>query len=80
MNWLRIIPDARTAPSPLVPPLDPSTATSLDLSFSVLRSVSPIHIEYLKNMGVTASMSVSLVREDVLIGLIACHHYAVPTT
>ena len=45
-------------------------------SFSVLRSVSPIHVEYLRNMGVTASMSVSLIREDELAGLIACHHYS----
>ena len=50
----------------------------LDLSFSVLRSVSPIHIEYLRNMGVTASMSVSLIRDGALTGLIACHHYSGP--
>jgi len=42
----------------------------------VLRSVSPIHIEYLRNMGVRASMSISLVVHGKLWGLIACHHYA----
>src|SRR3712207_9250055 len=39
---------------------------------------SPIHIEYLKNMGVEASMSISLLRDDKLWGLIACHHYSGP--
>ena len=43
---------------------------------SVLRSVSPIHIEYLRNMGVGASMSVSILRQNKLWGLFACHHYA----
>jgi light-regulated signal transduction histidine kinase (bacteriophytochrome)/CheY-like chemotaxis protein len=42
----------------------------------VLRSVSPIHIEYLRNMGVGASMSVSILRDGKLWGLFACHHYA----
>jgi light-regulated signal transduction histidine kinase (bacteriophytochrome) len=46
----------------------------LDLSDVVLRSVSPIHIQYLKNMGVGASMSVSIIMEGKLWGLISCHH------
>ncbi|WP_432536403.1 SpoIIE family protein phosphatase [Kineococcus arenarius] len=50
----------------------------MDLSHSVLRSVSPIHVEYLKNMGVAASMSVSLVVEGRLWGLVACHHCSGP--
>ena len=50
----------------------------LDLSLAALRSVSPIHCEYLRNMGVTASMSVSLVIDGTLAGLIACHHYSGP--
>jgi light-regulated signal transduction histidine kinase (bacteriophytochrome)/CheY-like chemotaxis protein len=78
LNWLRIIPDVAYTPARLVPELDPDSGAPLDLSFSVLRSVSPIHVEYLQNMRVTASMSVSLVRDDVLIGLIACHHYSGP--
>ncbi|WP_437965545.1 ATP-binding protein [Sorangium sp. So ce260] len=69
-NWLRIIPDVDYQPRDIVPPPD----VPIDLSFSVLRSVSPMHIQYLKNMGVGASMSVSLIREGVLWGLIACHH------
>jgi light-regulated signal transduction histidine kinase (bacteriophytochrome)/CheY-like chemotaxis protein len=74
-NWLRIIADVDDAPARLQ-----STATHnaelLDLSMSVLRSVSPIHLEYLRNMGVRASMSVSILREGRLWGLFACHHYA----
>ena len=78
VNWLRFICDVDYRPAPLVPVLNPRTAAPLDLSHSVLRSVSPIHIEYLHNMGVTASMSVSLILEGKLIGLIACHHYSGP--
>jgi light-regulated signal transduction histidine kinase (bacteriophytochrome)/CheY-like chemotaxis protein len=74
-NWLRIIADINAEPARLK-----STATHnaelLDLSMSVLRSVSPIHIEYLRNMGVGASMSVSILRDGKLWGLFACHHYA----
>ena len=78
VNWLRFIGSVAYVPSPLVPANDPERGTPLDLSHSVLRSVSPIHIEYLKNMGVTASMSISLVSNGVLSGLIACHHYSGP--
>ena len=73
-NWLRLISDVAYVPSPLVPPENPLTDEPLDLSKSVLRSVSPVHIQYLKNMGVGASMSISLMRGDRLWGLIACHH------
>jgi len=75
-NWLRLIADVGYTPSPLVPPLDPSSGAALDLSHAFLRSVSPIHVQYLRNMGVTASMSISLVIDGVLVGLLACHHYA----
>ncbi len=78
LNWLRIIADVSYRPSRLVPELEPESGAPLDLSFSVLRSVSPIHVEYLRNMGVTASMSVSLIRDGQLAGLIACHHYSGP--
>ena len=78
LNWLRIIPDVGYGPVRLVPAVDPASGAPLDLSFAVLRSVSPIHVEYLRNMGVTASMSVSLIRDGALIGLIACHHYSGP--
>lgn len=74
LNWLRLIPAANYQPVALIPPDNPLTSQPLDLSRSVLRSVSPIHLEYLQNMGVTASMSISLVQDRKLWGLIACHH------
>lgn len=73
-NWLRLIPDADYQPVPLEPPVNPLTGQPLDLSFSTLRSVSPIHLLYLRNMDVRASMSISIMDEDRLWGLVACHH------
>ncbi|MGY1855588.1 SpoIIE family protein phosphatase [Modestobacter sp. SYSU DS0290] len=77
-NWIRLIDDVDYTPSPLEPVDLPATGRPLDLTFSTLRSVSPIHCEYLRNMGVRASMSISLLRDEKLWGLIACHHYAGP--
>lgn len=73
-TWLRIIPTSSYEPSPLVPPLNPLTGRPLDLSYVGLRSVSPVHLEYLRNMNVGASMSISLLVGGKLWGLIACHH------
>lgn len=72
-SLIRVIGDATYCPVPLVqaPGLAP-----LDMSFMHLRAVSPIHCEYLANMGVQASMSVSLMVDGELWGMIACHHYA----
>ncbi len=78
VNWTRLIADIMYEPVALEPVFDPSTGAPLDLSHSVLRSVSPIHIEYLSNMGVSASMSVSMVKDGLLWGLVACHHYSGP--
>lgn len=72
LNYIRLIADVDYQPVPL--PKHTLTNESFDLSFSNLRSVSPIHIEYLKNMGVKASMSISLIKKNSLWGLIACHH------
>lgn len=72
-SWLRLIPDATYQPVPLEPKLNPKTGRPTDLSFAMLRSVSPIHLEYLRNMDVTASMSISLIVDGRLWGLIACH-------
>jgi light-regulated signal transduction histidine kinase (bacteriophytochrome) len=77
-NWLRIIPDARYSPSRLVPERRPDTGAPLDLSFCVLRSISPIHREYLANMGVRASLSVSLIVRDRLWGLVSCGNHSAP--
>lgn len=74
-NTIRVVSDARGDRVPIVPELDAS-GMPLDLSFAHLRSVSPIHCEYLRNMGVAASMSVSIVVGGKLWGLIACHHYS----
>ena len=75
LNHLRLVPDVTYTPIELLPKLDPLTQAPLDLSYSVLRSISPVHIEYLQNMGVRSSMSISLVRDGQLWGLIACHHH-----
>lgn len=74
-NLLRVISDVDAVPVPIIPQLD-EQGRPLDLSLSLLRSVSPIHIEYLKNMGVGASMSISIIVDGKLWGLFACHHYA----
>jgi len=77
-NWLRLIFDARATPARIVPTLRPDTGGPLDLSFSVLRSVSPIHLEYMANMGVRAAMSISLIVGDRLWGLISCLNHTAP--
>ena len=74
LNRLRLISDARYTPSPLLPPLNPRTGQPADLSFAVLRSVSPVHLEYMRNMETMASMSISLLDDDRLWGLISCHN------
>ncbi|HEY9804063.1 MAG TPA: ATP-binding protein [Leptolyngbyaceae cyanobacterium] len=73
-NWLRLIPDAKYQPAAIIPSNNPINNQPLDLSLAVLRSVSPLHIEYMQNMGVAASMSISIMKNQKLWGLIACHH------
>ena len=73
-NLLRIISDVDAIVSPIHPACGPD-GSPLDLSLSTLRAVSPIHLEYLRNMGVKASMSVSILVRGKLWGLFACHHY-----
>lgn len=73
-HWLRLIVDVDASPAQLMPLNFPETDTPLDLSFSILRGVSPIHLDYLRNMGVKASFSISLLKNHQLWGLIACHH------
>jgi chemotaxis family two-component system sensor kinase Cph1 len=70
-NLIRVIPDVSYAPVLL---RGSHAMSTVDLSDSSLRSVSPIHLEYLRNMGVKASASMSIVKDGVLWGLIACHH------
>lgn len=73
-NTIRIIPDVGYRPSPLLPDLNPVTGGPIDLSYAVLRSVSPVHVEYMVNMAVYGAMSVSIVREGRLWGMISCHN------
>ncbi|MGI8636011.1 MAG: ATP-binding protein, partial [Segetibacter sp.] len=74
-NLLRLIVDVNYTPVPIYT-IDDIANKNLDLSLSTLRSVSPIHIQYLHNMGVGATLTISLMHENRLWGLIACHHYA----
>jgi chemotaxis family two-component system sensor kinase Cph1 len=76
-NRIRVIEDSDYVPSPLIPALNPLTGTALDLSYATLRSVSPIHLQYMRNMQTRASMSVSIVVQGKLWGLISCHHSSV---
>jgi len=73
LNTVRIIPDANYVPSPLQG-LPGTEARELDLSFSILRSVSPIHLQYMRNMGTASSMSISILFGNRLWGLVSCHH------
>ncbi|MEO0457320.1 MAG: ATP-binding protein [Cyanobacteria bacterium P01_A01_bin.114] len=74
LNPLRLIPDVTYRPVPLTPMNNPLSDTPLDMSLSTLRSVSPLHIEYLGNMGVSATIAISLVQNHRLWGLIVGHH------
>lgn len=71
-NLLRVIPDSSYQPAALRP--DWTASVPLDMSDSSLRSVSPLHLQYLRNMGVSASASFSIVKDGALWGLVACHH------
>ena len=75
-NWVRMIPERDYSPVRLVS--RDAAAPPVDLGRSLLRSVSPVHIEYLRNMGVCASLTLSLISEGRLWGLIAGHHYSSP--
>ncbi|MGE6662943.1 HWE histidine kinase domain-containing protein [Pseudomonas sp. NPDC077408] len=70
---LRLIPDVNYQPVPVLPGRSPE-GLPLNLGLAALRSVSPVHIQYLRNMDVRATLTVSLMRGEQLWGLIACHH------
>jgi PAS domain-containing protein len=74
-NRVRVLVDVQYAPVPLMPRLSPISGQDLDMSMCFLRSISPIHVQYLKNMGVGATLVASLVVGGKLWGLISCHHY-----
>ncbi|MCG9970389.1 ATP-binding protein [Christiangramia crocea] len=73
---VRIISNVNYDPIPIEPEISPVNGEPLDLSKSELRGVSPIHIEYLKNMKVGASLTAALISKGKLWGLLACHHYS----
>jgi two-component system, chemotaxis family, sensor kinase Cph1 len=73
-NWIRVIPNAQAEPVNLFPAVNPLSQQPTDLTHSILRSPYPCHIEYLHNMGVGASLTISLIKDQKLWGLIACHH------
>lgn len=74
LNRLRTIVDIAAPPVPIVPGTGPLTGRPLDLTGSSLRSAAPVHLEYLRNMGVQASMTISIIVGQQLWGMIACHH------
>ena len=73
-NWIRLIPNAYAEPVELFPATHPQSDRPVDLTMSILRSPYPCHLEYLHNMGVGASLTISLIENGKLWGLIACHH------
>jgi len=74
-NHIRLIPDANYEPVALLAAAGEPAPAALDLSFASLRSVSPVHLEYMRNMGTAASMSVSIVSRGRLWGLVSCHDH-----
>ena len=76
LNPIQLIPDVNYQPVELIPIYNPVTYQLLDQSFSVLRSVSPMHLESLQNLGVTAYLSIPLIRDEKLWGFIICYHYS----
>ncbi len=71
---MRYMPDRDYTPVPLVPAVNPENGTAFDLSLSQLRSLSPIHRTYQRNLGVNGSLSVSIINQGKLWGLVVAHH------
>lgn len=76
LNSLRLTPNIDYEPAPLTPRINRRTGAELDMSHCSLRSGSLLHLEYLRNMGVGASLTMSIMHQDRLWGMIACHHEA----
>lgn len=73
-NPFRLIPNRNYQPVRLYPVINPLTNAFIDLSDCNLRGVASVHLEYMQNMNVSASMSIRVLREGKLWGLISCHH------
>jgi len=77
-TWIRPVSDVAGTLAELVPLANPDSARPLDMTYCSLRGVSVMYTEYLRNMGVTAALTMAIRRNDALWGLIACHHYSGP--
>ena len=77
-TWIRPVPDIHGELAEIMPLLNPDTGKPVDMTFCALRGVSVMYTEYLQNMGVSAGLTMPLRRDNVLWGLIACHHYSGP--
>ncbi len=75
-NRVRVLVDVEYEPVPILPRQSPFDDRDFDMSLCWLRSMSPIHIQYLKNMGVRATLVASIMVGGKLWGLVACHHYS----
>ncbi|OUL27838.1 cyanobacterial phytochrome A [Nostoc sp. RF31YmG] len=73
-NFIRLIPDSYSEPVQIIPVNNPTSQRPIDLTNSILRTAAACHLEYLHNMGVGASLTISLIKDGKLWGLIACHH------
>jgi light-regulated signal transduction histidine kinase (bacteriophytochrome) len=78
LTWVRHQPDIAYTPVPIVPENNPLTGKPLDLSYALLRSVSIMYVDYLKNMGTQSSLVMTLLKDGKLWGLVACHHHTGP--
>jgi chemotaxis family two-component system sensor kinase Cph1 len=75
-TWIRPTPDIQGGLAEMMPLVNPDSGKQVDMTFCALRGLSLMHTEYLKNMGVSAGLTISLRRDNVLWGLISCHHYS----
>lgn len=73
-NWIRINPDVEVEPVGLTPSIETCDRVPIDLTQSIIRAMSPIHLQYIRNQGIRSVMSISLINRDKLWGLISCHH------
>ena len=73
VNWVRLVPNVDLEPTKLIPGVSEADRQPLDLTHSLLRTMSPIHRQYVRNQGLKASFSLSLVTHNKLWGLITCH-------
>jgi chemotaxis family two-component system sensor kinase Cph1 len=77
-TWIRPVPDVADVLSEMVPLANPDTGQPLNMTYCVLRGVSTMYTEYLRNMGVASALTMAIRHDEQLWGLIACHHYAEP--